>query len=48
MTQTDHKITLVNIKFSMQACKKLTSQEIENLSQYGKTARGFFLLYAGF
>ena len=42
MTQTDDKITLVNIKFSMQVCKKLTSKEIQNLSN---TARDFFTLY---
>ena len=38
MTQTDDKITLVNIKFSMRACEKLTSKEIENLSD---TTRDF-------
>ena len=45
MRQTDDKITLVNIKFSMQACKKLTSKEIENLSD---TARDFFYFIQAF
>ena len=39
MSRTDDKITLVNIKFSMNACKNLSSKEIENLSD---TARDFF------
>ena len=45
MTQTDDKITLVNInscKFSMKACKKLSNKEIENLSD---TTRDFFLVF---
>ena len=37
MTQTDDKITFVNIKFSMKACKKLSNKEIENLSDTAKT-----------
>ena len=45
MTQSDDKITLVNIKFSMQGCKKLSSKEIENL---GKTARDFFSFIQAF
>ena len=45
MRQTDDKITLVNIKFSMQTCKKLTSKEIENLSD---TARDFFYFIQAF
>ena len=39
MTQTDDKITLVNIKFSRKACKKLSNKEIENLSD---TVKDFF------
>ena len=39
MTRTDNKITLVNIEFSMNACKNLSSKEIEKLSD---TARDFF------
>ena len=32
MTRTDNKITLVNIKFSLNACKNLTKNELNNLS----------------
>ena len=39
MIGTDNKITLVNIKFSMNACKNLSSKEIARLSA---TARDFF------
>ena len=38
MTRADNKITLVNIKFSMNACKSFSSKEIEKLSD---TARDF-------
>ena len=39
LTRTDKKITLVNIKFSLNACKNLSKNELENLSE---TARDFF------
>ena len=38
MAQTDDKITLVKVKFSMKACKYLSQKEIVNLSD---TARNF-------
>ena len=39
MTRKDNKITLVKIKFSMNACENLSNKEIENISD---TARDFF------
>ena len=39
MTRTDSKITLVNIKFSLNACKSLTKKELDTLSN---TATNFF------
>ena len=32
MTKTDNKITLVNIKFNLIACKNLTKKELDVLS----------------
>ena len=32
MTRTDNKITLVNIKFSLHACKNLTKKGLDALS----------------
>ena len=32
MTRTDNKITLVNIKFNLNACKILTNKELDALS----------------
>ena len=32
MLRTDNKITLVNIKFNLNACKKLTKREFDALS----------------
>ena len=32
MTKQDTKITIISIKFSMNACKNLTKAEIDNLS----------------
>ena len=40
ITRTDNKITLVNVKFSLNACKNLSKNELDNLSD---TARDFFL-----
>ena len=45
MTQTDDKITLVDIKFSMKACENLSNKKIENLSD---TAREFFYFVKSF
>ena len=42
MTRTGNKITLVNIKFSLNACKKISKREIDCSSD---TARGFFTLF---
>ena len=42
MTRTGNKITLVNIKFSINACKKISKREIDSSSD---TARGFFTLF---
>ena len=42
MTRTDDKITLVNIKFNLNACKNLSKKELDNLSN---TARDFFILF---
>ena len=39
MTRTDNKITLVNIKFNLNACKNLTKRELDALSD---TAMNFF------
>ena len=41
LTRTVKKITLVNIKFSLNACKNLSKNELDNLSD---TARDFFIL----
>ena len=45
LTRTVKKITLVNIKFSLNACKNLSKNELDNLSD---TARDFFLFCALF
>ena len=45
LTRADNKITRVNIKFSMNACKKLSSKKIENLSD---TAKDFFYFVQSF
>ena len=39
LTKTDNKITLVNVKFSLNALQNLTKNELDNLSD---TVRGFF------
>ena len=39
MTRTDNKITLVNVKFNLNACKNLTKREVDTLSN---TAMNFF------
>ena len=39
LTRTDNKITLVNIKFALNAIKNLTKNELDNFSD---TARDFF------
>ena len=35
MTRADGKITLVNIKFNLNACKKLSKEELDALSDTG-------------
>lgn len=45
MTRTDDKITLVNIKFNLNACKNLSKKELDNLSD---TARDFFYFIRSF
>ena len=45
LTKRDKKITLVNIKFSLSACKNLTKNELDNLSD---TARDFFYFVQSF
>ena len=45
LTRTDNKITLVNIKFSLNVCKNLTKNELGNLSD---TAREFFYFVQSF
>ena len=42
LTRTDNKITLVNIKFNLSACKNLSKKELDNLSD---TACNFFILF---
>ena len=39
MTRTDNKITLCNIRFNLNACKNLSVEEIDALSD---TASNFF------
>ena len=45
LTRTDNKITLVNTKFSLNACKHLSKNELDNLSD---TARDFFYFAQSF
>ena len=45
LTITDGKITLVNVKFSLNACKNLNKNELANLSD---TARDFFIFVQSF
>ena len=45
LTRTDNKITLVNIKFSLNACKNLSKNELHNLSD---TVRDFFYFMQSF
>ena len=45
MTRTDDKIMLVNIKLSMNDCKKISKKEIESLSD---TARDFLCFVQSF
>ena len=39
MTRTDNKVTIVNIKFNLDACKNLSKKELDGLSD---TASNFF------
>ena len=45
LPRTDNKITLVNVKFSLNACKNLTKNEPDNLSD---KARDFFYFIQSF
>ena len=45
MTRTDKKITLCNIRFNLNACKNLSAEEINALSD---TARTFFRFVQAF
>ena len=45
MRRTDDKITLANMKFSINACKNLSNREIDRLSD---TARDFFYFVQSF
>ena len=45
LARTDKKITLVNIKFSLNACKNLSKNELDKLSN---TARDFFYFVQSF
>ena len=45
LTRTNNKITLANIKFSLNACKNLTKNELDNLSD---TAPDFFYFVQSF
>ena len=45
MTKTDNKITLVNIEFSLNACKNLSKKELDALSD---TASNFFCFILAF
>ena len=45
MMQTDDKVTLVNIKFSISSCEKLSNKDIKNLTN---TATDFFYFAQSF
>ena len=45
LARTDNEITLVNIKFSLNACKHLSENELDNLSDI---ARDFFYFVQSF
>ena len=45
LTRTDKKITLVNMKFNLNACKNLSKKELDNLRD---TARDFFYFIQSF
>ena len=45
LTRTDNKTMLVNVKFSLNACKNLSKSELDNLRD---TARDFFYLVQSF
>ena len=45
MTRTDQKITLCKVKFNLAACRDLTKNEIDSLSD---TARNFFQFVQAF
>ena len=41
MTRADNRVTLVNIRFSLNTCKNLSEKELDDLSD---TATNFFLI----
>ena len=45
MTRTDNKITLCNIRFNLNACKNLSTEELDALSN---TASNFFCFIQAF
>ena len=45
MTITDNKIMLVNIKLSMNACKRISKREIESLSDTARDFLSFIQLF---
>ena len=45
LTRTDKKIMLGNIKFSLNACKNLSKNKLENLSEKARTSFVFFILF---
>ena len=45
LMRTDNKITLVNIKFNLNACKSFSQKELDNLKD---TARDFFYFVQSF
>ena len=45
VTRTNNKITLVNLKFNLSACRNLSKNELDNLSD---TASDFFKFYSIF
>ena len=45
MTRTDKKITLCNIRFNLHACKNLSAEQVDALSD---TARNFFRFFQAF
>ena len=45
LTRTDNKITLVIIKFNLSACKNLSKNEFDNLSDLARDCFLFYLIF---